>query len=181
LRVQTGIAATFWLSHESTNRKQGLVRSLPARPASKFDPSAGEWPEQSRRAAITRSESSHGPCRGLAQSHATTLPPSNDAKCPSSAPQKAHIVFLISLTPPPKTNISIRWCCIDRLSSHDFAGSSRDHFRIAFGHVRRNQYFKGWWGNRDQECADNYPNVTTKSVSERVVFDPSLFCRLPNV
>jgi hypothetical protein len=36
------LAATFWLSHESTNRKQGLVRSLPARPASKFDPSAGE-------------------------------------------------------------------------------------------------------------------------------------------
>ena len=34
------LAATFWLSHESTNRKQGLVRSLPARPASKFDPSA---------------------------------------------------------------------------------------------------------------------------------------------
>src|SRR6202167_1289162 len=48
------LAANVWLSHESTTRKQGLVRSPPARPASGSWPSAGERPEQSRRAAITR-------------------------------------------------------------------------------------------------------------------------------
>jgi hypothetical protein len=31
-----------------------------------------------------------------AQSHATTLPLSNDARYPSSAPQKAYTVFLVS-------------------------------------------------------------------------------------
>jgi enterochelin esterase-like enzyme len=30
------LAANFWLSHELTNQRQGLVRSLPARPASGF-------------------------------------------------------------------------------------------------------------------------------------------------
>src|SRR6204780_2805075 len=98
------LAANFWLSHESTTRKQCLVRSLPARPASGFAPSGDEQLEQSRRAAITRNESSHGLCRGHGRSHATILPPSNGAISGSSALQKDHSVFLVSPTPPPKTN-----------------------------------------------------------------------------
>src|SRR6202000_3209858 len=87
-----------------TNRKQCLVRSLPARPASGFAPSGDEQLEQSRRAAITRNESSHGLCRGHGRSHATILPPSNGAISRSSALQKDHTVFLVSSTPPLKTN-----------------------------------------------------------------------------
>jgi hypothetical protein len=61
-----------------------------------FDPLRGDPPEQSRRAATTRNGSSHGPCRKHGRSHVTTLPPSNGARYPSSAPQKAHTVFLVS-------------------------------------------------------------------------------------
>src|SRR5271168_3328158 len=75
---------------------------LPARPMSAFVASADERPERFRRAAITRTEWSHGPCRRRAQSHATTLPPSSDAICRSSAPQKVHTVFLVSSAPPLK-------------------------------------------------------------------------------
>src|ERR1700677_3818001 len=90
------LAANFWLSHEATTRKQCLVRSLPARPGSGFAPSGDEQLEQSRRAAITRNESSHGLCRGHGRSHATILPPSNGAIPRSSALQKDHTVFLVS-------------------------------------------------------------------------------------
>jgi hypothetical protein len=44
---------------------------------------------RSRSAATTRTEWSHGPFRRRAQSHATTLPPSNGATYRFSAPQKA--------------------------------------------------------------------------------------------
>src|SRR6202167_525289 len=69
---------------------------------SAFVASADERPERFRRAAITRTEWSHGPCRRRAQSHATTLPPSSDAICRSSAPLKVHTVYLVSSAPPLK-------------------------------------------------------------------------------
>jgi hypothetical protein len=86
---------TLERSHESTNRKQFLVRCLPARPASAFGANADEQQELSRRAASTRTGWNHGPYQRRDQSHATTLPPSNGPTCRSAAPWKACPVFLV--------------------------------------------------------------------------------------
>lgn len=94
------------LSHESTNRKRFLVRCLPARPASEFAVNGNGLPERSRRAAIARSVSSHGPWRKHDQSHATIRQPSNVARSQPSAPQKAHTVFLVSSTPPLRNDLN---------------------------------------------------------------------------
>ena len=48
--------------------------TLPARPASRFAPSGDEQLEQSRRAAITRNESSHGLCRARLRASADWKP-----------------------------------------------------------------------------------------------------------
>jgi hypothetical protein len=90
---------TFWLSLESTNRQQCLVRYLPVRRERQHLAASGdEWLELFRRAATTGTESSHGSCQKHDQSHATTLPLSNAARCQSSAPQKGHILFLCLLS-----------------------------------------------------------------------------------
>ena len=60
-------------------------------------------PEQTHRDATPDNEWTNAPCRRRARSHATTVPPSNDATCRSSAPPKAQTVSLGSLTPPLKT------------------------------------------------------------------------------
>ena len=44
----------------------------------------------------------NAPCRTRARSHTTTVSPSNDATCRSSAPRKAQTVSLGSSTPPLK-------------------------------------------------------------------------------
>jgi hypothetical protein len=56
--------------------------------------------------ATSRTEWSHGPCRRRVQSHAATRPPSNDAICRPSAPQKDHTVFLVSSTPPLRNDLN---------------------------------------------------------------------------
>ena len=86
---------TLERSHESTNRKQFLVRCLPARPASAFAANADEQQELYRRAASTRTGWNHGPYQRRGQSHATTRPPSNGATCRSAVPWKACPVFLV--------------------------------------------------------------------------------------
>src|SRR5258705_10206815 len=93
--LSTQPVATRWLSPESTNRKQSLVRCLPARPASAFAVNADEQQELYRRAASTRTEWNHGPYRRHGRSHGTTLPPSSGATCRSAAPWKACPVFLV--------------------------------------------------------------------------------------
>ena len=95
------LAEALWLSLESTNRKQCLVRCLPAQPTLAFAVNGDGRPERSRRAATTETGSSHDPCRRRVQSHATTRPPSNAAISRPSAPQKDHTVSLVSSTPPP--------------------------------------------------------------------------------
>ena len=57
---------TLERSHESTNRKQFLVRCLPARPASAFAANADEQQELSRRAASTRTGWNHALTKGAA-------------------------------------------------------------------------------------------------------------------
>jgi hypothetical protein len=56
--------------------------------------SAAGPPEQTHRDATPNNEWTNAPCRTRARSHATTVPPSNDATCRSSAPRKAQTVCL---------------------------------------------------------------------------------------
>src|SRR5208282_2821557 len=67
------------------------------------------------RDAITEGEWTHAPGRRLAQSHATTVPPSNGTRCRPAVSQKAPHVYLGSYNTTFREQIYIRWCCIDLL------------------------------------------------------------------
>src|SRR5208282_1553290 len=76
------------------------------------------------RDAITEGEWTHAPGRRLAQSHATTVPPSNGTRCRPAVSQKAPHVYLGSYNTTFREQIYIRWCCIDLLRPPRLSGLS---------------------------------------------------------